>query len=49
VESLIEIVYPGISGPALPNDQYFAECSILSACNDDVDELNKRILDAFPG
>ena len=29
--------------------QYFAERSILSAHNDDVDELNKRILDAFPG
>ena len=51
VDSLIETVYPGISGPqaALPNDQYFAERSILSARNDDVDELNKRILDAFPG
>jgi hypothetical protein len=49
VESLIETIYPGIAGPARPNDEYFAERSILSARNDDVDELNKRILDAFPG
>jgi ATP-dependent exoDNAse (exonuclease V) alpha subunit len=49
VESLIEMIYPGIAGPAHPNDEYFAECLILSAHNDNVDELNKRILDAFPG
>ena len=49
VESLIDTIYPGVDAMPHPHDNYFSECSILSAKNDDVDELNKRILDTFPG
>jgi hypothetical protein len=49
VESLIDSVYPGISHlPHSPN-HYFTEHCILSACNDDVNHLNERILNDFPG
>ena len=38
VASLIQTNYPGINQLPLPPDQYFAECTILTSRNDDVDE-----------
>jgi PIF1-like helicase/Helicase len=49
VESLISTIYPGVTAMPHPHDNYFSERSILSARNTDVDDLNKRILDSFPG
>ena len=49
IESLINNIYPGITNTPHPPDHYFYERSILSARNDDVDALNKKILDSFPG
>ena len=51
VDSLVESVYPGLSGiPANHDrDKYFLERTILSARNDDVDELNQMLLDKFQG
>jgi ATP-dependent exoDNAse (exonuclease V) alpha subunit len=49
VSSLIESIYPGIKELPHPPDSYFAERAILSARNDDVDELNARVLNDFPG
>ena len=40
-------IYPNIS--AHQADNFFMERSILSCRNDDVDEINKIILDKFPG
>jgi hypothetical protein len=48
VESLIDTIYPGVSTTPQP-DQYFANRTILCSRNDDVHELNKKILDSFPG
>ena len=49
--SLIDAVYPGIS--LIPEnhqqDKYFLEHTILSARNDDVDELNQMLLDKLSG
>ena len=45
VESLIDTIYPGVNAMPHPHDNYFSEHSILSARNDDVDELYKRIVD----
>lgn len=51
VESMINTVYPGIS--TIPadheQDKYFLERTILSARNDDVDELNQMLLDKCQG
>jgi ATP-dependent DNA helicase PIF1 len=49
VESLIDSVYPGISHLPHPPDHHFTQHCILSACNDDVDHLNEKILNDFPG
>ena len=49
VTSLVDAIYPGIHDPGLHSDQYFAECTILSSHNDDVDDLNAYILAKFPG
>jgi hypothetical protein len=46
--SLIETVYPGISNSTLPSDEYFANCTILTACNEDVHAINTQILQSFP-
>jgi hypothetical protein len=46
---LIETIYPGIANSTLPSDQYFADCTILSACNEDVHSINSQILQSFPG
>jgi hypothetical protein len=49
VESLIDSVYPGISHLPHPPNHYFTEHCILSVYNDDVDHLNEKILNDFPG
>jgi PIF1-like helicase/Helicase len=49
VESLVECIYPGITDLPHPHDDYFAERSILSARNDDVDSFNAKVLADFPG
>ena len=48
VESLINTIYPGIKSHLLAYDDYFFEQSILSAQNDDVDDINLKILKDFP-
>ena len=48
VQSLIDTIYPGVATNPQP-DQYFADRTILCSWNDDVHELNKKILDSFPG
>jgi hypothetical protein len=48
VESLVHSIYPGIADGNKP-DGYFLNSTILSPKNDAVDELNKSILDMFPG
>ena len=47
VDSLIDSIYPGITTPHPP--QYFADRTILSSLNSDVDSLNKKALENFPG
>ena len=49
IASLIETIYPGINQLPLPPDQYFAEHTILTSRNDDVDDINSEILKQFPG
>ena len=46
--SLIHSIYPAISTVNHPS-QYFADRTILSSLNSDVDSLNNNALDAFPG
>jgi len=46
--SLISSIYPGISTPNQPS-HYFADRTILSCLNSDVDSLNNNALEAFPG
>jgi hypothetical protein len=50
LESLIESVYSavGVDRP-VPEPDYFLNRMILSARNDDVDDVNTRILNVFPG
>src|SRR6266446_6364904 len=48
VASLIDTIYPNIQTPN-PADQYFSERIILSSKNEDVNALNKTILERFPG
>ena len=48
MDSLIESTYPGIGQGNKP-DQYFLDRTILSCKNDDVDELNEKMLGKFPG
>ena len=49
IPSLIDTIYPGIEDQHHHSDQYFAERTILSSHNDDVDDLNHHILSRFPG
>ena len=49
IDSLIQTIYPGINQLPLPSDQYFAECTILTSRNDDVDDINETMLNQFPG
>ena len=48
VQCLIDTIYPGVSTTPQP-DEYFADHTILCSRNDDVHDLNKKILDTFPG
>jgi hypothetical protein len=47
IESLSQTIYPDIN--VQQEDAYFAERTILSSRNDDVDRLNQSILEHFPG
>ncbi|KAF8834926.1 hypothetical protein BDN67DRAFT_874366, partial [Paxillus ammoniavirescens] len=47
VASLISTLYQDINQPQ--DNQYFLNRTILSARNDDMDDLNSLILQAFPG
>lgn len=52
IESLIDIIYPNIDQldtDLLSQDAFFAERSILSARNDDVNTVNASIINRFPG
>src|ERR1700679_2894870 len=49
LNSLIEAIYPGITQLPLPSDEYFANRTILTSQNTDVDEINEQMLDEFPG
>jgi ATP-dependent DNA helicase PIF1 len=48
VASLIETIYPGITRPNL-SAEYFAERTILCCLNKDVDTVNHKVLQEFPG
>ena len=51
LDCLINTIYPGLSN--IPSnhhqDQFFMERTILSARNEEVDELNQKMLDPFAG
>ena len=47
LEDLISATYPDIS--QYQNDNYFQSRTILSTRNDDVDDINQKILHQFPG
>ena len=49
LESLVQTIYPGITDLPHPPDQQFTKWTILSACNDDVHDINTQILKDFPG
>ena len=49
IPSLISAIYPGINQLPLPPDHYFAERTILTSRNDDMDDINEEMLSAFPG
>jgi hypothetical protein len=49
VQSLINMLYPNIAEENSLTDAYFLERTILSARNDDVDELNAMLLNRMPG
>jgi ATP-dependent exoDNAse (exonuclease V) alpha subunit len=49
IPSLISAVYPGIKELPHPPDHYFAERTILTSRNDDVDDINEMMLLEFPG
>jgi ATP-dependent exoDNAse (exonuclease V) alpha subunit len=49
LESLIQEIYPGIGQLPLPGDHFFAERAILASRNAEVEEVNKLILERFPG
>ncbi|KAG0610723.1 hypothetical protein M758_7G086700 [Ceratodon purpureus] len=49
IRCLIDNIYNNIDDMPLHEDQYFRDRTILSACNTDVDLINKEILQSFPG
>ncbi len=51
VDSLLESVYHGIDADphAVPPPEYFLNRTILSARNEDVDDINQHMLDKLPG
>jgi hypothetical protein len=48
MDALVTSIYPDINLPRRP-DQYFLDRTILSARNDEVDDINDSILAKFPG
>ena len=48
-ENLLDATYPDISNPQPRPPVYFTERTILTTCNETVDELNNRILGKFSG
>ena len=46
IKNLIDYVYPQISGPT-PPPQYFLDCIILAARNNNVTDLNNTNLDCL--
>ncbi len=48
LSELIKYIYPNIQAGHF-QDCFFLERTILSGCNDDVDEINQQVLDMFPG
>ena len=49
ISSLISIIYSGVNELPHPPDHYFAERTILTSRNDDVDDINEKMLLEFPG
>jgi ATP-dependent DNA helicase PIF1 len=49
ISSLISMIYTGINQLPHPPDQYFAERTILTSRNNDVDDINEKMLSEFPG
>ena len=49
VESLINCIYPSLCTIQEPRDKYLLERTILYARNDDIDEINAKMLQMFPG
>ncbi|KLO06136.1 hypothetical protein SCHPADRAFT_808204, partial [Schizopora paradoxa] len=51
MEHLINSIYPGIDGAGDEEltPEYFLNRTILSARNDDVNDINSRILERLPG
>jgi ATP-dependent exoDNAse (exonuclease V) alpha subunit len=49
ISSLIQTIYPGIDQLPLQPDHYFAQRTILTSRNDDVDDINEALLAQFPG
>jgi len=49
ISSLISTIYPGINELPHPPDDYFASCTILTSRNDNVDDINEKMLLDFPG
>ncbi|EIW59197.1 uncharacterized protein TRAVEDRAFT_121735, partial [Trametes versicolor FP-101664 SS1] len=51
VNALIDTIYAGLSpsANALPPADFFLHRTILSARNEDVDDINHRVLDRMPG
>ena len=48
LDSLIQAIYPDLATRVL-EDAFFLERTILSSRNDDVAEVNEKVLDLFPG
>jgi hypothetical protein len=48
VASLIDTIYPGLTRPNL-SAEYFADYTILCCLNKDVDKMNHKVLQKFPG
>ena len=49
VKSLISNIYPGINDILHSPDHYFAQWTIFTSRNDDVDDINEKMLSEFPG
>lgn len=49
VDPLIDANYPHISALPLPEDQFFLDWTILYALNEEVNAINEKVLQKFPG